>query len=904
MGGQYKTSAQPSSLVLPMTVNSSGDFSGHTPLMQQYLALKAQFPQILLLFRMGDFYELFYDDARKASRLLNITLTRRGESAGSPVIMAGVPHHQLDNYLARLLRAGESVAIAEQVGEVASADSSALRTASDKGLVRREVVRIVTPGTATDEALLDPRAQSLLAAACSGNGRYGLAWMELSSGRFSVLETGSQGDWLAELHRLAPSELLLPEDLALSTEGFAGLPACNRPPWHFDIASARRLLTEQFATRDLRGFGAEELSAALGAAGALLQYVQETQKARAGHLGGLRVEAPGDTLILDPATRRNLEIDRPLNEQAPNARAHTLLALLDTCATAMGSRQLARWLARPLRNRGVVQARHDAVSALLNDDAGSAVRDSLRAVADVERILARVSLRSARPRDLAGLAGSLIALPAVHAALATAEAPLLSEIGTRLGDHAALAQQLQGMLADELPMTIRDGAVFRRGCDALLDELRDLSENAGGFLVDLEVRERARSGIDTLKVGYNRVQGYFIEVSKLHSARVPVDYTRRQTLTHAERYITEELKQFEQKVLSARERALAREKQLYEQLLEQLAGQLHELQDSAAALAELDALAAFAERAQALHWNRPQLVDTPGYDIRGGRHPVVEATLATDFVANDLQLDETRRLLVITGPNMGGKSTFMRQTALIVLLAHAGSFVPAEVACIGPTDRIFTRIGAADDLAGARSTFMVEMSETANILHNATGASLVLMDEVGRGTSTYDGLALARACAEHLATQTRAFTLFATHYFELTALASEIDGVANVHLDAAEYSSASGLQLVFLHRVQPGPANRSYGLQVAALAGVPPAVTARARALLAQLERGSVAPRRQQELQPELPLFAAADEVPGYTGDSAAQQKLDQLDPDQLTPRAALDALYELKRLRERERKD
>ncbi len=863
--------------------------------MQQYLALKAQHPQILLLFRMGDFYELFYDDARKAARLLNITLTRRGESAGAPVVMAGVPHHQLDNYLARLLRAGESAAIAEQIGEAATTESSAVKTAADKGPMRREVVRIVTPGTATDEALLDPRAQSLLVAACALQNRYGLAWMELSSGRFCVLETASQGDWLAEMHRLAPSELLLPEDSALGTQNFAGLPVRNRPPWNFDIASARRLLIDQFGTRDLRGFGADELTAAIGAAGALLQYVQETQKAHAAQLSGLRVEAPGDTLILDPATRRNLEIDRALSDQTANAHQHTLLGLLDTCATPMGSRQLARWLARPLRDRKIVESRHDAVAALLGSEASVAIRESLRAVADVERILARIALRSARPRDLAGLAASLTALPAVHAGLASAEAPLLGELSQRLGDHQTLAVQLKNMLADELPMTIRDGGVFRRGCDATLDELRDLSGNADGFLVDLEQRERARSGIDSLKVGYNRVQGYFIEVSKVHSARVPVEYTRRQTLTHAERYITEELKRFEQQVLTARERALAREKQLYDQLLEHIAGQLRELQETAAALAELDALCAYAERAAALRWNRPQLTDTPGYEICGGRHPVVEQTLAMDFVANDLRLDAARRLLVITGPNMGGKSTYMRQTALIVLLAHAGSFVPADVACIGPTDRIFTRIGAADDLAGARSTFMVEMSETANILHNASATSLVLMDEVGRGTSTYDGLALARACAEHLAAKSQAFTLFATHYFELTALANEIEGVANVHLDAAEYASSNGQQLVFLHRVQDGPASRSYGLQVAALAGVPPSVTQRAQALLAELERSSRQPRTYSAVQPELPLFESVE--------SAAQQKLDQLDPDQLSPRDALAALYELKRLRATERK-
>ncbi len=848
--------------------------------MQQYLAIKAQFPDTLVLFRMGDFYELFYDDARKAARLLNITLTRRGESAGAPVVMAGVPHHQLDNYLARLIRAGESVAIAEQVGEVGV----------EKGPVRREVVRIVTPGTATEDALLDPHTQTLLAAACFTNSRYGLAWMELSSGRFSVLETASAGDWQAELHRLRPSELLLPEDSGLGNGGFSHR---RRPPWHFDIASARRLLIEQFGTRDLRGFGADELSAALGAAGALLQYVQETQKARMAHVGGLRVETIDDALILDPATRRNLEIERSLSD----AHEHTLVGVLDHCVTPMGSRQLRRWLAQPLRDAARVRGRHDAISLLLDSGTHRPLRDTLRAVADVERILARVALRSARPRDLVGLTASLVSLPAVTFAIAPVEAPLIRELAIRLGEHADLATQLGGALVDEPPLTTRDGGVFRSGFDATLDELRGLSGNADGFLVELEVRERQRSGIETLKVGYNRVHGYFIEVGKAHSARVPVDYTRRQTLTNAERYITEELKRFEEKVLTARERALAREKQLYDELLDRLMERLKPLQATAAALAELDTLACLAERAEALRWNRPELVEAAGLDIRGGRHPVVEQTLDTPFVPNDLLLDSDRRLLVITGPNMGGKSTYMRQAALIALLAYAGSYVPADSARLGPIDRIFTRIGAADDLARAQSTFMVEMSETANILHNATDRSLVLMDEVGRGTSTYDGLALARASAEHLAAKTRSFTLFATHYFELTALADEITGIANVHLDAAEYPSADGDQLVFLHRVQAGPANRSYGLQVAALAGVPPVVITRARMLLAALESAPVRTppptTSVTNAPPQLSLFAPPP--------SKALAMLDGLEPDQLTPREALDWIYRLKDTRRNE---
>lgn len=853
----------------------------HTPMMQQYLAIKSQYPDTLVLYRMGDFYELFYEDARKAAKLLNITLTKRGESNGAPIAMAGVPYHQLENYLGRLIRQGESAAIVEQVGEVGA----------EKGPVRREVVRVVTPGTATDDSLLDSRAQTLLAAACVGGGRFGLAWLELSSGRFSVLETGTAGDWRAELHRLRASELLVPEDSAYELGGLSGR---ARPVWHFDTSSARRLLTEQFGTRDLRGFGADEMTAALGAAGALLQYVQETQKAKVAHLSGLRVETIDEALILDPSTRRNLEIEHSLSGSAP----HTLVAVLDHCVTAMGSRQLRRWLSRPLRDRETVGARHDAVALLIDGLAYTSLRDALKPIADIERILARVSLRSARPRDLAGLGASLAALPEVAITFADIESPLLGTLAARLGDHARLAAELAQAIVDEPPLLARDGGVFRTGFDAQLDELRALSSNADGYLTAMETRERERSGIDSLKVGYNRIQGYFIEVSKQHSARVPADYIRRQTLTNAERYITEELKRYEDQVLGARDKSLAREKQLYDALLDRVAADLVPLQATAAAIAELDVLATFADRAESLRWTRPALIETPGIRIDGGRHPVVETTLDTPFVPNDTQLDDSRRLLVITGPNMGGKSTYMRQTALIVLLAHAGSFVPAESAEIGPVDRIFTRIGAADDLARAQSTFMVEMSETANILHNATAKSLVLMDEVGRGTSTYDGLALARASAEHLATTSKAWTLFATHYFELTELASELPGVVNVHLDAAEYSSAAGEQLVFLHKVQPGPANRSYGLQVAALAGVPAAVISRARTVLEALEAGAVAqpaakappPAAKKPAAPQLALFA--------TPESPALALLDDIDPDALSPREALETLYKLKKAR------
>jgi len=767
--------------------------------------------------------------------------------------------------------------IAEQVGEVGA----------EKGPVRREVVRIVTPGTATDDSLLDPRTQNWLGAVARVRNHWGLAFLELSTGRFSVLQTAEESDLLAELHRVRPSELLLPDtdQLDIPTGDSA---ITRRPPWHFEVDSAYRLLLEQFKTRDLRGFGCEELRAAIAAAGALLQYVQETQKALLPHLSSLRVETPDETLILDPSTRRNLEIDRSLSGQ----HDFCLLNVLDSTVTPMGSRQLARWMLRPLRDRAELRSRHDAISLLLAEWGELALRESLQGVADVERIVARIALRSARPRDLSGLRDSLTRLPAVVGAARAVDSARLNDLALDLGNHASWADRLQRALIENPPLLARDGGVFAVGYDETLDELRQLSENADGFLMELEARERASSGIDALKVGYNRVHGFYIEISKLHAAKVPQHYTRRQTLTNAERYITEELKQFEDKVLSARDRALAREKWLYDDLLERLAEELPALQACARALSELDALACLAERARALDLKRPDLVDEPVLDIRAGRHPVVEQTLKHPFVPNDLHLDDARRLLVITGPNMGGKSTYMRQTALIVLMACAGSFIPAESARIGPIDRIFTRIGASDDLASGHSTFMVEMTETANILHHASAQSLVLMDEIGRGTSTYDGLSLARAVAEHLASKVGAYTLFATHYFELTQLDRDVPTVANAHLDAVEH----GDQLVFLHHVKDGPANRSFGLQVAQLAGVPAPVIRRARNVLAQLEQQAA---QHPANQAQMGLFDAPPPVMDLPEPepSASDLLLTKLDPDSLTPREALDALYRLKAL-------
>jgi DNA mismatch repair protein MutS len=849
------------------------DLSSHTPVMQQYLRIKAQYPDTLLFFRMGDFYELFYGDAEKASRLLSITLTRRGESAGKPIPMAGVPYHAAEGYLARLLKAGESVAIAEQTGDVAAA----------KGPVEREVVRVLTPGTATEDTQLDPRRQTLLAARHQLRDRHGLAWLELSSGRFHVLECERADDIDTELARLQPSELLIADG-----DGPVLANMRPRPPWQFEAGSAQRLLTEQFGTRDLAGFGCEAMPAAIGAAGALLAFVRETQRSALPHINALTTDAIADTVRLDSISRRNLE----LHEAMSGTHEHTLSALLDTCETAMGSRLLRAWLGQPLARRERVKARHDAVSWLIDGQHHPALRQALAGIHDMERVLARVALRSARPRDLAALAESLAALPAVRTVVVGSDSERLAQLGQAIGEHDAVHHRLDAALAETLPQTVKDGGVFREGHDAALDELRALSQNADGFLQDLETRERARSGIDSLRVGYNRVHGYYIEIGRAHSAKVPAEYTRRQTLKNAERYITEDLKRFEDQVLSARERALARERELWDALLDELVGELTALRDAAAAVAELDVLATFAERAVALDYVRPELDDAPGLEIIAGRHPVVEAKIGEPFVANDVRLEHSRRLLVITGPNMGGKSTYMRQTALIVVMALCGCFVPADRARIGPLTRIFTRIGASDDLASGRSTFMVEMTETANILHNADAGSLVLMDEIGRGTSTYDGLSLAQASAEWLAERSRAMTLFATHYFELTALAERVPGVANVHLEAAEY----GEQFVLLHQVREGPASRSFGIQVAKLAGAPRAVIDRARVLLERLEQQNRHPSSAPQAVPQLPLF----EAPAAPAEpSELEQRLRGIDPDALSPREALEQLYALRSLLE-----
>ncbi|HVT31496.1 MAG TPA: DNA mismatch repair protein MutS, partial [Rhodanobacteraceae bacterium] len=794
---------------------------------------------------------------------------------------------------------GESVAICEQIGDPAAA----------KGLVDRRVVRVVTPGTVTDESLLDQRRDNLLLAIAANKeseaARFGLAWVDLASGRFALSEVAGAEALAAELARLAPAETLVGEDVAWP-KVVAALPGLRkRGPWHFDTTTATRELARFFGTRDLSGFGCANLPLAIAAAGALLGYVEETQKAALPHIGGLAIENAGETIALDAATRRNLELDAPPGGNAE----HTLIGVLDRTITPMGARLLRRWLHRPLRDRTAVAARRRAVDALLATSSHEALREVLRGIGDLERILARVALRSARPRDLSTLRDGLKLAPRLRQAIGHALVPareqreeasdrtsreepaLLNALLDEIGDHAETADHLARAIVETPPAIQRDGGVFREGCDAELDELRALATNADRFLVDLEEREKAATGIATLKVGYNRVHGYYIEISKGQSDKAPAHYARRQTIKGAERYVTDELKQFEDKVLSARERSLMRERSLYEGVLDFLTERLAPLKAAAEAIATLDVLADFAERAEALGWNAAELSDAPGIRIERGRHPVVEAVREEPFEPNDLALDDARRMLIVTGPNMGGKSTYMRQAALIVLLAHIGSFVPAASATIGPIDRIFTRIGAGDDLARGQSTFMVEMSETANILHNATAESLVLMDEVGRGTSTYDGLALARAAAIQLATANRAFTLFATHYFELTELAAQHEGIANVHLNAVEYhDQKQGDQLVFMHAVKEGPANRSFGLQVAALAGVPKRVVDDARRYLSTLEGGAAARSAAMPPAPQLGLFDAPRASP-------VEDALQSIDPDALSPREALDALYRLKKL-------
>ncbi|ELY4776055.1 DNA mismatch repair protein MutS [Cronobacter turicensis] len=852
-------------------MSTSETFDAHTPMMQQYLKLKAQHPDILLFYRMGDFYELFYDDAKRASQLLDISLTKRGASAGEPIPMAGVPHHAVENYLAKLVNLGESVAICEQIGD----------PATSKGPVERKVVRIVTPGTISDEALLQERQDNLLAAIWQDGKGFGYATLDISSGRFRLTEPQDRETMAAELQRTNPAELLYAEDFAEMAliEGRRGLR--RRPLWEFELDTARQQLNLQFGTRDLVGFGVENAPRGLCAAGCLLQYVKDTQRTSLPHIRSITMERQQDGIIMDAATRRNLEITQNLAGGVEN----TLASVLDCTVTPMGSRMLKRWLHMPVRDASVLRHRQQAIAALM--EYSTDIQPVLRQVGDLERILARLALRTARPRDLARMRHAFQQLPTLNTLLGDIDAEYVQTLREQMGDFAELRDLLERAIIEAPPVLVRDGGVIAPGYHAELDEWRALADGATDYLDRLEIREREKLGIDTLKVGFNAVHGYFIQVSRGQSHMVPIHYVRRQTLKNAERYIIPELKEYEDKVLTSKGKALALEKQLYDELFDLLLPHLAELQKSAAALAELDVLTNLAERADTLNYHCPTLTDKPGVRLVEGRHPVVERVLNEPFIANPLSLSPQRRMLIITGPNMGGKSTYMRQTALIVLMAYIGSFVPAEQAEIGPIDRIFTRVGAADDLASGRSTFMVEMTETANILHNATEHSLVLMDEIGRGTSTYDGLSLAWACAESLANRIKALTLFATHYFELTQLPEKMEGVANVHLDAIEH----GDTIAFMHSVQDGAASKSYGLAVAALAGVPKEVIKRARQKLRELESLSGNAAATQVDGTQMSLLVAAEET------SPAVEALENLDPDSLSPRQALEWIYRLKSL-------
>ena len=846
--------------------------TSHTPMMQQYLGLKAQHPDILLFYRMGDFYELFYDDARKAAELLDISLTKRGQSAGQPIPMAGVPYHAVEGYLSRLVQLGESVAICEQIGD----------PATSKGPVERKVVRIITPGTLTDEALLNERQDNLIVAVDFIAPHYGLAAMDVASGRFTVNQFTRQETLSAELQRLNPAELLYSENFPDLTQLGQRRGMRRRPAWEFEFNTAYHLLCHQFGTQDLRGFGVEEEKIALQAAGALLQYVKDTQRTALPHIQGMRLEKSEQMVVMDAATRRNLELTTNLAGGIEN----TLAAVLDATATPMGSRLLKRWLHQPIRNNTLLLQRQSVIGELLNQQLMDSLTPMLKQIGDIERILARLALRSARPRDLSRLRTAFQQLPELQTVLQQCQP--LHELSQAINTFPELQDLLERAVIENPPVLIRDGGVIAPSYNDELDELRDLENGATRYLEKLELRERERTGISTLKVSYNKVHGFYIDVTRANAHLVPADYIRRQTLKNNERYLIPELKEYEEKVLTAQSRALALEKQLYEDLLDQLLPHLSALQLSAAAIAELDVLNNLAERAQTLDYHCPELTNESIIQIKAGRHPVVEQSLQTPFIANDLKLHDERHMLIITGPNMGGKSTYMRQTALIVLLAYIGAYVPAKAAKIGPIDRIFTRIGASDDLASGRSTFMVEMTETANILHNATHQSLVLMDEIGRGTSTYDGLSLAWACAEQLAQKIKAYTLFATHYFELTQLAEQQSNIVNVHFDAIEHGDG----VAFLHTVQEGAANRSYGIQVAALAGVPRSVLSLAKAKLHELEN------RDHSIDKEsLQTAPSITAIENTLRDSKLYQTLEQLDPDSLSPRDALDWLYKIKEL-------
>ena len=846
------------------------DLSTHTPMMRQYLTIKAEFPNILIFYRMGDFYELFFDDAKKASELLDISLTARGKTGGNAIPMAGVPYHAVEGYLAKLVQLGESVAICEQIGD----------PATSKGPVERKVVRVVTPGTVSDEALLTDRKDNLIVAVHQTSQGFGLAYLDMTSGRFVLVEPRTEEQVQAELQRFSPAELLYPESLAANNIILGRKGLRRRPDWEFDLETSKALLNKQFGTQSLSGFGVEDKPLGIAAAGCLFQYVKDSQRTALPHIRAIIGESASSAVILDAATRRNLELTQNLQGGSEN----TLAAILDKAATPMGSRLLKRWLHFPLRDIDTLNNRQNAIEELLQQDLSFELNSNLKQFGDIERIIARVALRSARPRDFARLRNALMHLPELQTLMTNCSQVHLSSLISQCQPLPTIQALLESAIVENPPVLIRDGGVIAPGYNEELDVLRDLSDGATEFLAQLEAREKARTGIQSLKVGYNKVHGFFIEMSRSSAIDVPDDYIRRQTLKNNERFITNELKQHEEKVLSAQSKFLALEKRLYEALFDLILPELEKLQLLAQALSEVDVLNTFAERADTLNYVKPELQEASGICIDAGRHAVVEQMTTEPFIANPVVLTDSRKMLIITGPNMGGKSTYMRQTALIVLLAHIGCYVPASAAKIGMVDRIFTRIGASDDLASGRSTFMVEMTETANILHNATNKSLVLLDEIGRGTSTYDGLSLAWACAEMLAIKTQAFTLFASHYFELTLLAEQIDSLANVHLDAVEH----GDSIVFMHRVQEGAASKSFGLQVAQLAGVPKAVIQRAKQRLHELENMQAPSIMNNEPQ-------AFEQLSLMEANHPVIDELNAVDINDLSPKMALDLLYKLK---------
>jgi len=843
-------------------------------MMQQYLRIKAQHPEILLFYRMGDFYEMFFDDAHKAANLLDITLTARGRANGEPIPMAGIPYHAADNYLAKLVRQGQSIAICEQIGD----------PKTSKGPVAREVVRIITPGTLTEDSLLDAKQINLLCAVHiehnnTSQAQFGIASLELSSGHFNICQVSGLDNLKSELTRLHPAEILLnendPLNLQKALQQNYPISFKQQHEWLFNLEHAEKVLLEQFNTNDLSSFACQDVPLATIAAGSIVEYLKITQRSALPHIRRFKVDRNNDYILIDANTRRNLELEYHIGGQ----HNHTLAGILDFTATAMGSRLLRRWINQPLRDKDILTARHQLINESIEQQRYPQIETTLKQVGDVERILTRVALRSASPRDLAKLRATLFVLPELQTIINKLTTPLLKQLAEQIGQHPKTLQLLTEAITENPPVVIRDGNFIAKGFDSELDELKSLQDNASGFLSNLEAREKQRTGLSTLKVGYNRVHGYYIEVSRNQSEKMPNDYQRRQTLKASERYITPELKELEDKVLSANERALAREKKLYDDILEKLNVQLQPLQVMASALAELDVLNTFAERAQTNHYCMPSFSNTHAISIKAGRHPVIEQVQSTPFTANDIHFNNKQHMFIITGPNMGGKSTYMRQIALIVIMAHIGSFVPATEAHLGLTDQIFTRIGASDDLSSGRSTFMVEMTETANILHNATENSLVLMDEIGRGTGTQDGMSLAWASAWYLTDKIKAFTLFATHYFHLTQLPKTLDGSVNVHLDAVEH----GDSLVFLHQVKQGPTDKSFGIQVAALAGLPESVITLANQTLLSLAKQQPNDSKNTIIKPEV--------------NNALQQAVQNIDVNQTTPMQALKQLEALKKL-------